>query len=132
MNLEGSAVIVTGSATGLGAAVAQRLAGNIFWVPQQVTQKMLEAAAELPRVDPEIPFEDRVDLWQANRARLETEFQEFGEARVRYSLFVFGARTIEDFSSKIYSLVERPFSEDSGGWVMFDDELRKIVGLTLP
>ena len=45
---------------------------------------------------------------------------------------VFGARTIEDFSSKIYSLVERPFSEDGGGWVMFDDELLKIVGLTLP
>jgi len=93
---------------------------------------MLEAAGEIPRFDPDIPFEERVDLWRANRALLEAEFQMFGEARVRYSLFVFGARTIEDFSSKIYSLVERPFSEDGGGWVMFDDELRKIVGLTLP
>ena len=87
---------------------------------------MLEAAGEIPRFDPDIPFEERVDLWRANRARLEAEFQMFGEARVRYSLFVSGARTIEDFSSKIYSLVERPFSEDGGGWVMFDDELRKI------
>ena len=101
-------------------------------VPQEVIQQMVEATGEMPRFDPIIPFEERVDLWQANRARLEAEFQKFGEARVRYSLFVFGAHTIEDFSSKIYSLVERPFSEDGGGWVMFDDELRKIVGLTLP
>ena len=88
--------------------------------------------AKCPGFDPAMHFEERVELWQANRARLEAEFQLFGEARVRYSLFVFGARTIENFSSKIYSLVERPFSEDGGGWVMFDDELRKIVGLTLP
>ena len=93
---------------------------------------MLEAVGEVPRFDPAMHFEERVELWQANRARLEAELQLFGEARVRYSLFVFGARTIENFSSKIYSLVERPFSEDGGGWVMFDDELRKIVGLTLP
>lgn len=100
--------------------------------PKRSPSRCWKPPGEMPRFDPVIPFEERVDLWQANRARLEAEFQRFGEARVRYSLFVFGARTIEDFSSKIYSLVERPFSEDGGGWVMFDDELRKIVGLTLP
>ena len=84
------------------------------------------------RFDPEIPFEERVGLWQANRAPLDAEFQEFGEARVRYNLFAFGARTIGNFSSKIYTLVQRPFSYDGGGWVMFDDESQKIVGFTLP
>ena len=58
--------------------------------------------------------------------------EEYGEARVRYSLFIFGAHTVENFSSKIYALLEMPVTEDGGGWVMFDYELRNISGLMLP
>ena len=123
-----------------GEGISQREIDEVLYaglrerhdVPQQVTQQMLEAARDLPRYDPGIPFEERVELWQANRARIEADFQEYGETRVRYSLFVFGARTIDDFSSKIYVLLERPSPEDGVGWVMFDHELRKIAGLMLP
>lgn len=100
-------------------------------VPQHLTQRMLEAARELPRYDAATPFEERVELWQVNRAHIESELEEYGEARVRYSLFIFGARTVENFSSKIYALLEQPFTEDGVGWVMFDYELRKITGLIL-
>jgi len=101
-------------------------------VPRALTEKMHEAAEELPRFDPATPFEERVELWQANRAQIESDLAEYGEARVRYSLFIFGARTVENFSSKIYALLEMPFTEDGVGWVMFDSELRNIAGLMLP
>ena len=58
--------------------------------------------------------------------------EEYGEARVRYSLFIFGAHTVENFSSKIYALLEMPFTEDGVGWVMFNYELRNIAALMLP
>ena len=58
--------------------------------------------------------------------------EEYGEARVRYSLFIFGAHTVENFSSKIYALIEMPFTEDWVGWVMVDYELRNIAGLMVP
>ena len=101
-------------------------------VTRALTEKMHEAAEELPRFDPATPLEERVELWQANRAQIESDLAEYGEARVRYSLFIFGARTVENFSSKIYALLEMPFTEDGVGWVMFDSELRNIAGLMLP
>ena len=39
---------------------------------------------------------------------------------------------IENFSSKIYALLEMPFTEDGVGRVMFDYELRNIAGLVHP
>jgi hypothetical protein len=101
-------------------------------VPQALTRQMLESARDLPRYDPATPFEERVELWHANRARIESDLEEYGETRVRYSLFIFGARTVENFSSKIYALLEQPFPEDGVGWVMFDYDLRNIAGLILP
>ena len=60
------------------------------------------------------------------------EIPESGETLVRYGLFIFGARNVEDFSSKVYALFEQIAPSESVGWVMFDYELRKIVGLILP
>jgi len=57
--------------------------------------------------------------------------EEYGKARVRYSLFIFGAHTVENFSSKIYAFLEMPFTEDRAGWVIFAYELRNIAGLML-
>ena len=47
-------------------------------------------------------------------------------------MFIFEAHAVENFSSKIYALLEMPFTEDGVGWVMFAYELRNIAGLMLP
>ena len=101
-------------------------------MPRVITEQMYDTARELPRFDPPTPFEERVELWQTNRSKIESYLEEYGDARVRYSLFIFGARMIENFSSKIYALLEMPFTEDGVGRVMFDYELRNIAGLMLP
>ena len=105
-------------------------------IPQAVIQQMMDASDasnEGPGLPPETTYQERVRLWQDYREQAETsEIPESGETLVRYGLFIFGARNVEDFSSKVYAVFEQIAPSESVGWVMFDYELRKIVGLILP
>ena len=105
-------------------------------IPQAVIEQMMDVSAasdEGPRLPPEATYQVRVRLWQDYREQVETsEIPESGETLVRYGLFIFGSRTVEDFSSKLYALFEQFSPSEPVGWVMFDYELRKIVGLILP
>ena len=108
-------------------------------IPQAVIEQMKDASGvsnEMPGLPPEATYQERVRLWQDYREHVEASeapgIPESGETLVRYGLFIFGARTVEDFSSKVYALFEQIAPSESVGWVMFDYELRKIVGLILP
>jgi hypothetical protein len=101
-------------------------------VPQYIAGKMLDAAKDQPSQCRDFTFEERVALWQLRRTGDEEDIDVCGETGVRCNLLVFGARTVDDFSSKVYKLFERSSPRDGVEWVMFDHELRKIVGLILP
>ena len=105
---------------------------SVMGCPKRSSNRWWEPPAKCPGLTPLFPLRNE---WTCGKQtghdlRLNSRSSARLVSATAYSFF--GAHTIEDFSSKIYSLVERPFSEDGGGWVMFDDELRKIVGLTLP
>ena len=82
-------------------------------IAAHITGKMLVATKDEPAPRPDLTFEERVGLWQAYRARTEEDIDACGETRVRYGLLVFGALTVDDFSTKVYQLFEELSPRDS-------------------